>query len=273
MGITGDAERAAFDAVRGWALGAVRLASDGSSSRDAIRKTHTFDVVTEADGAIERYLRDQVRSTFPDHGFLGEEEGGGDGSLGWQWIVDPIDGTANFATGLGGSTCSIGCRRDGELVIGAIADYSTGLIHRALAGSGEILVSSDGRTETVARPQRSPSADARVFLEFGWEDLDPVTLGVMDAIASQQLRVIRMIGGVAAALVNVAIHGGCVFGLGLRIWDVAAGIVIAREAGREVRFWDLGSKVHVIVGTAEDVADFAPIIERFGESRVPPAAT
>ena len=60
------------------------------------------------------------------------------------------------------------------------------------------------------------------------------------------------------------------FGLGLRIWDVAAGIVIAREAGREVRFWDLGSTVHVIVGTADDIADFAPIIERFGESRVSP---
>jgi len=272
LGIAEDAERAAFDAVRGWARGAMRLASDGSSGREATRKGDPFDLVTATDGAIERYLRDQVRASFPEHGFLGEEEGGGDGSFGWLWIVDPIDGTLNYSTGLAGSACSIACRRDDELVIGAIADYSAGLIYRARAGTGAVLV-DDGRTETVARPSRSAAGDARVFLEFGWEDLDPVMLGVMAAVAKHRLRVVRMIGGAAEAILNVALHGGCMFGLGLRIWDVAAGIVIAREAGRDVRLWDLGSVVNVLVGTADDIEEFATIIERFSERRVAPVGS
>jgi myo-inositol-1(or 4)-monophosphatase len=269
LGIAEELDRAAFEAVRGWALGAMRLAADASSSRETTRKGDPFDVVTQTDGQIERYLRDQVRATFPDHGFLGEEEGGADGSYAWQWIVDPIDGTLNFSTGLAGAACSIACRRGGELVVGAIADYSAGLIYRALEGSGTVLV-GDRHDETAILPSTSPAGAARIFLEFGWEDLDPVMLGVIESLSELRLRVIRMIGGAATAIVNVAMNGGCMFGLGLRIWDVAAGIVLAREAGRQVRFWDLGSTVHVIVGSAEDVEELAPIIERFGASRVSP---
>jgi fructose-1,6-bisphosphatase/inositol monophosphatase family enzyme len=60
-------------------------------------------------------------------------------------------------------------------------------------------------------------------------------------------------------------------GIGLRIWDVAAGIVIAREAGREVRLWEEGTRVHLVVGSERDLTDLAPIVERFGSSRVAPA--
>jgi myo-inositol-1(or 4)-monophosphatase len=268
-GIADEVDRAAFEAVRGWALGAMRMAADASSSREATRKGDPFDIVTQTDGRIERYLRDQVRARFPDHGFLGEEEGGANGSHARQWIVDPIDGTLNYSTGLAGAACSIACRRDGELVVGAIADYSAGLVYRALVGSGTVLA-GDGQWEAPVVPSTSPAGAARIFLEFGWEDLDPVMLDVLEALAKARLRVIRMIGGAASALVNVAMHGGCMFGLGLRIWDVAAGIVVAREAGREVRVWEQASTVHVIVGTPLDVEELSPIIERFGASRVSP---
>ena len=271
MGSAVEPERVAFDAVRGWALESIRLARDASADREATQKGDPYDVVTRMDGLIERYLRDQVRAGFPDHGFLGEEEGGADDRVGWQWVVDPIDGTLNYSTGMAGSACSIACRRDGELVIGMIADYTTGLAYRALAGSGSILV-GDERGETQAIPSTSRAGAARVFLEFGWEDLDPVTLGVMTALSELRLRVIRMIGGAAIALLNVAMYGGCLLGIGLRIWDVAAGIVLAREAGRTVRVWDRGSTIHLIVGTAEDVEELSPIVERFGAARVAPVA-
>lgn len=271
--VVGDGvEREAFEAVRGWSLDALRMATDASSAREATRKGEPFDFVTTTDLRIERYLRDQVRTRFPDHEFLGEEERGRDGSHHWQWIVDPIDGTLNYSTGLPGAACSIALLKDGEPILGAIADYSAGLVYRSIAGSGTILA-GDGETESAARPSTSQAGAARIFLEFGWEDLDQVTVGVIGDLADLRLRVIRMIGGAAAALLNVALNGGCMFGLALQTWDIAAGIVIAREAGRHVRTWEDGPVVHVVVGSTGDVAELAPIIARYGARRVPPLAT
>ena len=264
-------ERLAFDAAREWATQAMRLAADPATGAEGSRKGDPFDIVTPADGAIERYLRDQVRERFPEHGFRGEEEGGANGAHGWQWIVDPIDGTLNYSTGLAGAACSIALMEDGELVIGAIADLSAGRVYRSMRGSGAVLV-SDATGESVSEPSSSPAGAARIFLEFGWEDLDPVMVGTIEELARKRLRVIRMVGGAAYALLNVALRGGCMLGIALRDWDVAAGIVLAREAGRKVRLWDAGSLVHVIVGSADDVGELAPIVERFGSSRVAPVA-
>jgi Archaeal fructose-1,6-bisphosphatase and related enzymes of inositol monophosphatase family len=269
---TSATERLAFDAARDWATVAMRMALDPATGSTGVRKGDPFDIVTPADGAIERYLRSQALHQFPDHAFLGEEEGGANGAHAWQWIVDPIDGTLNYSTGLAGACCSIACVRDGELVVGAIADYSAGLVYRARAGTGTVLVGGpDG--ETACEPTTSPAGAARVFLEFGWEDLDPVMLGTIEELSRARLRVIRMVGGAAYALLNVALYGGCMLGIGLRIWDVAAGVVLAREAGRDVRLWQAGTLVHLVVGSTDDLSELAPIVERFGASRVAPAVS
>ena len=263
-------ERLAFESAREWAAAAMKLAADPATGSEGATKGDPFDIVTPADGAIERYLRAQARARFPDHAFLGEEEGGSNPARGWQWIVDPIDGTLNYSTGLAGATSSIACRRDGELLVGAIADLASGRVYRAFAGTGAVLASgADG--EAVCHVVTSPAGAARIFLEFGWEDLDPVMVGTVEELAGARPRVIRMVGGAAYALLNVALYGGCMLGIGLRIWDVAAGIVIAREAGREVRLWEEGTRVHLVVGSARDLTDLAPIVERFGSSRVAPA--
>lgn len=245
----------------------MRLATDPATSWVATRKGDPFDLVTPADGLIERHIRAEAAARFPDHAFLGEEDGGAVATAGWQWIVDPIDGTLNFSTGLAGACCSIACRRDGELVAGAIADYTTGRVYRARAGTGTIL--AEGRDgEAAIEPTTSPAGAARVFLEFGWEDLDPVMLGTIEELSRGRLRVIRMVGGAAYALLNVALYGGCMLGIGLRIWDVAAGVVLAREAGRAVRMWEAGALVHLVVGSPDDLVELVPIVERFGSSRV-----
>jgi myo-inositol-1(or 4)-monophosphatase len=263
-------ERLAFEAAREWAAAAMKLAADPATGSEGATKGDPFDIVTPADGAIERYLRAQARARFPEHAFLGEEEGGPNPAHGWQWIVDPIDGTLNYSTGLAGATSSIACRRDGELLVGAIADLAAGRVYRALAGTGVVL--GDGADgETACQVVTSPAGAARIFLEFGWEDLDPVMVGTIEELAGARPRVIRMVGGAAYALLNVALHGGCMLGIGLRIWDVAAGVVIAREAGREVRLWEEGTRVHLVVGSARDLTELAPIVERFGSSRVAPA--
>jgi myo-inositol-1(or 4)-monophosphatase len=263
-------ERQAFDAVLDWATTAVSLATDPATDREGARKGDLYDIVTPADGAIERYLRSQASTRFPEHSFVGEEEGGANGAHGWQWIVDPIDGTLNYSTGLAGATCSIALQNDDQLVLGAIADLTTRDIYRALAGSGEVHATTrDG--DLLCRPSISRAGAARIFLEFGWEDLDPVMVGTIQHLAGSRPRVIRMVGGAAYALLHVALHGGSFLGIDLRLWDVAAGIVIAREAGRHVRIWSSGAKVHLVVGDDGDIEELAPLVEQFGSRRVAPA--
>jgi len=117
-------------------------------------------------------------------------------------------------------------------------------------------------------PLHTQIGTERVFLEWGWEDLDPVMLGTIEALAAVRPRVIRMVGGAAFALENVALHGGSMLGIGLRIWDVAAGVVVAREGGLDVRLSHEGASVHVIAGSAEDVRALEPIVEKFRRSRI-----
>ena len=261
-------EDQAFECTLTWGLAAMRMAADMAT--DGVRATEkgaAFDMVTLADGAIESYLRGQVRDSFPDHGFLGEEEGGTNVTHPWRWVVDPIDGTLNYATGLAGAACSIALYRDAQPVVGAIADFNGNRIYRARAGTGVILC-HDGTADVECRPSPTAIGSARVFIEWGWEDLDPVMVGTIQELAKGRPRVIRMVGGAAYALLNVALRGGCMLGIGLRVWDVAAGVVIAREAGLDVKLWEEQSSVHIIAGSPDDVRELTPIVEKLGSSRV-----
>jgi myo-inositol-1(or 4)-monophosphatase len=260
-------ETEAFDAAHAWAVEAMRIAADlAAGGIVTTDKGSPYNVVTPADEAIEQYLRRRVRETFPDHGFLGEEEGSTTGSDAWQWVVDPIDGTLNYATGLAGAACSIALLRDGQPVVGAIADFSAGLSYRALADTGRILC-DDGDHEVQQRPSPSPLGSARVFVEWGWEGLDAPMLETIEALALGRPRVLRIVGGAAYALLNVSLWGGCFLGIGLRMWDVAAGVVLAREAGLDVRLWEEGNSIHLIAGSADDVREFASIVEKFRSGR------
>lgn len=258
-----EALRAALD----WGVEALDLARRvAAEGFEAAEKGAAFDMVTPGDGQIEELLRARVAARFPDHSFLGEESGGAAGLRGLQWVVDPIDGTLNYATGLAGATTSIALVRDGDPVVGVIADFATGIVYGARSGTGT-LVCRDAGADSIARPNPTPIGSARVFLEWGWEDLDPVMLGTLEALRGGRQRVIRMVGGAAYALLHVALHGGTMLGISLRLWDVAAGVVIAREAGLSVRTSSQGASTHVIAGSALDVQEFAGVVDEFGSRR------
>lgn len=261
-------ESEAFDAARTWAAEAMRIAVElAKGGVVASEKGSRFDMLTPADEAIERYLRQQVREAFPDHGFLGEEEGASPGAHTWTWVVDPIDGTLNYATGLPGAACSIALLRDGQPVVGAISDFSAGLTYRARAGTRTILC-DDGHAEVERPPSPSSVGSARIFVEWGWEGVNAEMLETLAALGDGPSRVLRIAGGAAYALLHIALSGGCFLGVGLRMWDVAAGVVLAREAGLDVRFWDDGATIHLIAGSADDVRELAPIVEKFRTRRV-----
>ncbi len=260
MDAGGATEAAAFEAVAVWARAAFALAGE-SGPRPFLRfqtKQNEFDLVTTADRAVERYLVAVIRERFPSHGILGEESGGLFEDRPWQWVIDPIDGTFNFLTGLPGSACSIALIHDREIRVGALADYASGAVFRARRGGGVV---SDAPGWTWDPSVRRGPGRARLFLEFGTEGLDAEMLGALSQLAGIRPIVPRLVGSAAIALLAAALAGGSFIGIGLRLWDVAAGVLFAEEAGLAARWW-FGEPpvVHVLVGERSDVDAFAPLV-------------
>jgi len=250
-------EAAAFENVAVWGREALSLSRElkGVSPRAVETKADAFDLTTPADAAIERRLRERIARAFPTHAVIGEEQGSSDGPHDWQWVLDPIDGTFNYFTNLPGAACSIALRRGKELRVGAIADFTSGVVFRARVGSG--VVSDDGPRTS----EHTAAGRARLFLEWGSERMGDFEVDMLGTLARVRPIVPRLIGGAAFALLSVALEGGCFVGLGLRLWDVAAGVVLAQEAGHRARWWYGSSPVvHVLVGTESDVDAFAPAV-------------
>lgn len=254
-----DTEILALEASRRWAHEAIRIATAAraASSLDPVSKSDPFDFATSADRTIETRLRGWIAESFPLHSVLGEEEGGDADVEGWQWILDPVDGTLDFMTGLYGSACSIGLRHGPELRVGAIGDLTTGVVTSARSEGGW------SSTAPLPPPGSSAAGRARVFVEWGTEQVGDAEIEDLRDITRARRAIPRLIGGAATALVAVATGGGCFIGLGLRIWDVAAGLVIAREAGLASRLWTgPNAEIHCIVGRSDDIRAFETVVER-----------
>ena len=193
------------------------------------------DWLTEADGAVERLIRDRLREAFPEDGFLGEEEGGaGNGAL--RWIADPIDGTSNFARGRPRWCVSLGLVGDGRALAGVLAAPALGETYAARAGGGATL---NGRPIRV-----SGTTDmARAMVEIGWSPRsDTDSFHALNRRVMAAGAMLRAAGSGAMALADVAcgrLDGYCE--LHIRLWDVAAGLAILAESGAVVSDFLAGS--------------------------------
>lgn len=99
----------------------------------------SFDPVTEADREAERAIRALISAEYPEHGILGEEHGSQNLASRHVWVIDPIDGTANFVRGIPAWCVVIACARDGETVVGVIHEPSTDETFYARRGGGAFL--------------------------------------------------------------------------------------------------------------------------------------
>jgi myo-inositol-1(or 4)-monophosphatase len=183
------------------------------------------DWITEADGAVEAFLKRELTAAFPEDGFQGEETGTGpQGSL--TWVVDPIDGTSNFARGAPRWCVSIGLMQGRTSVLGVLHAPALGETFAARQGAGATL------NGTPIRAAATTSL-ARGMVECGWsarrpdEDFHALCRGVMQAGA-----MLRAGGSGALGLADVA--AGRIDGyieLHINLWDVAAALCILAEAG------------------------------------------
>ena len=205
----------------------------GATSVDYKGKWKT-DPVTEADLRIEEFLRGEVAREFPDHGVVGEEseESAGSKDADYVWVIDPVDGTANFAAGVPFYAVSIGLLYRGAPVVGSLYlphSFAGEGVYHAWAGGGAFV--EDAPLRVSDGPFPKPSALAGVPAGFGW-------VFSMKRGSGRVPGETRTMGSIACEMVLVAkgVFQYSIFG-GSRIWDVAAGVVLAREAGGAVVEW------------------------------------
>jgi myo-inositol-1(or 4)-monophosphatase len=188
------------------------------------------DIATDVDEDVERLLRDVLNHWDPDIGFVGEEQGAtGDQST--YWVLDPIDGTINFAHG--GSLCAIALAlvHDNQPILGITALPFLGHRYWAAAGTGAYR---DGRRIAVAATGRLDAALIGLC-DYGsgpdTETRDRLCTEV-DQYLTSRAQGVRRVGSTALDLVWTADGTlDAAILLGNRTWDTASGAIIAREAG------------------------------------------
>lgn len=220
-------------------LAAATRAMDIAAQIAARRPARTMakgdrDMVTDLDIEIERAVRASLHQSAPEVGFLGEEGHRDQGAGGLTWVLDPIDGTANLVHGLPLFAVSLALVRDDQPVMGIIDLPALGQRYSAVNGRGATL---NGRALRVREPRGL--ADAMVTIgDYAVGDdaagKNTPRLAVTAQLARTVLRV-RMLGSAALDLAWLA-EGKtevCIT-LGSHPWDIAAGLVIAREAGAQL---------------------------------------
>ncbi len=193
------------------------------------------ELVTEADRQCQQIIVDRVKERFPDHGFIGEE--GEPGKIFKQaprsepkiwWVIDPIDGTNNYAHGMPAFAVSIGVLYEGRPIVGVIFDPSHDAMYTAVSG-GEAQL--DGRRINAGQEDMSPLTSVGLDSHLG----DQIPAWAVDII---RLSRFRNFGTTALQLAYVAIGGlvGAVIGTP-KLWDIAGGVVIVEAAGAKVTDW------------------------------------
>ena len=197
------------------------------------------DFVTSADRMAEETIREMLTEARPNYGWLGEETGGSEGKDPTRrWIVDPIDGTTNFLHGLPHWSVSIALEYKGEIVAGVVYDPVKDEMFTSEKGEGAWM--NDRRLRVSARREVSEMIFA-TGIPFGTMDTLPETFTELSKLMPRSAGVRRW--GVAS-LDLAYVAAGRFDGFwerGLHPWDIAAGILLVREAGGLVG--SIGEKV------------------------------
>ena len=207
----------------------------------AATKSTVADVVTAADREVEQLVLGMLQDLRPQDGILGEEGTSIDGSSGITWVVDPIDGTVNYLYGVGEYAVSIAAVEGPTRITDLRADAWSALAAALVAPvSGSVFTASAGGGarlggETVRASEATDLSNSLIATGFGYDPGRRSRQGAAVAALLPQVRDIRRLGAAAVDLALCAagrLDG--YFEKGIRPWDVAAGLLIAQEAGCRV---------------------------------------
>jgi myo-inositol-1(or 4)-monophosphatase len=189
-------------------------------------KAHANDLVSDVDLASERLIVDGLRAAFPADGLLAEEGSRSAGTSGRRWVVDPLDGTRNYVTGAGPWSVCIALQDGDETEVAAVHDPAARETFTAVRGGGAAL-----NGKPVAASDCARLDEAVVGFSF---NPSPEGKRVMATVLSALLPAVGDIRRIPAAL-HLAYLATGRFDAGLlldtQLWDIAAGLLIAAEAG------------------------------------------
>jgi myo-inositol-1(or 4)-monophosphatase len=207
--------------------GALLLESRPHRSAGAGTKTSGTDIVTDADRASESLIVEGILAARPDDGILAEEGSTRPGTSGVRWVIDPLDGTTNYLYGFPVWVVSVAVEVDGVTQAGVVADPSHGETFSAVRGAGAWR-----NGERVRVSGATDLAVSLVGTGFAYRPARRAEQALALPVVLPAVRDIRRAGAAALDLCWVAcgrLDG--YFETGLKQWDMAAGLLVASEAG------------------------------------------
>ena len=229
---------------------AAAFIADGAARLGTLTWEHKgpADFVSDVDRGAETIVRDVLLAAFPDAVFVGEESYDPAAPLdrGLTFVVDPLDGTTNFLHGFPWYAVSIGALRDGALVAGVVRNAATGETFFAAHGAGAWRTSVGGHTVRIRVSPNTEPARALIGTGFPFKHLAHLEAYQRQfAVVTGATAGIRRAGAAALDLCDVACGRFDAFWeLTLAPWDIAAGLLIVREAGGLTTDLD-GAEAHV----------------------------
>jgi myo-inositol-1(or 4)-monophosphatase len=215
--------------------------------------------VTEIDEAAERAIVEGILAERPDDGILGEEGTDREGTSGVRWVIDPLDGTANYVRGFPSYAASIGIEVDGVATIGVVVD-ARGVRTEGVLGAG---ATQDGRP--IRPSAREDLASAVVATGFGYRPRERERQAGVASAVLPRIGDIRRTGSAACDLVSAA--GGEVdayYEVGIAPWDLCGGRAIVEAAGGVVRVVPQPGESELVVAAPPQLVD--PLFELLGEA-------
>jgi myo-inositol-1(or 4)-monophosphatase len=220
-----------LDAAIELALGAGRLLKQLEKERRTITFKGEIDLVTDADMKSEALVIEGIKGRFPGHDILAEEEGDFGIKSDYLWIIDPLDGTTNYAHGFPIYSVSIALEYKGEVIVGVVYDPNLDELFTAEKGKGAFLNGSIVKVSEIGELDKSLLATGFPYYFRERPDL------ILQFFRGFSMRVqgIRRAGAATIDLTSLAcgrFDGYWEFGL--KPWDMAAGSLIAKEAGARI---------------------------------------
>ncbi len=204
-------------------------------------KTGDNNLVTEIDKASEKVITDFIKKKYPSHSIIAEEGSGERKNSEYLWVIDPLDGTTNFAHGLPIFSVSIGLQKNGETIAGVVYNVMRGIIFSAERGGG-----AEAESEKISVSKNDNLAHSMLVTGFPYNKKEnPDKLFERFITLTKTARGVRRLGSAAIDFCYLA--SGVFDGfweVHLHPWDICAGKLIVEEAGGLVTDFH-GSKINI----------------------------
>ena len=213
------------------AYAGARVVRDRFGNLSQVHKKGAFDLLTEADTESEKTIITTIRKAFPDHAILAEESGATEGTAQYRWLIDPLDGTTNFAHQLPIFAVSIALAIDTEIILGLVLNPMDGELFSAISGRGAEL---NGKSIKVSATESVHESLLVTGFPYNFSEIEKPIMRRF-TVCQNASQGVRRLGSAALDLCYVAC--GRFDGFweqNLNPWDMAAGAVIAAEAAAAV---------------------------------------